>query len=47
MSGEWRLCKMLERMADPGPKAFAARERHRTGIYAFEQLIPKAKRQSQ
>ncbi len=28
------------KMADPGLKAFAARDQHRTGIYAFEQKRP-------
>ena len=29
-----------KKMADPGIKAFEAREKHRTGIYAFEQKRP-------
>lgn len=29
--------KSLGKMAEPGLKAFVAREQHRTGIYAFEQ----------
>ncbi len=32
--------KKLGRMAEPGLKAFAAREQHRTGIYSFEQKRP-------
>jgi len=32
--------KKLGKMAEPGLRAFAARERHRTGIYAFEQTRP-------
>src|SRR5207302_7586023 len=38
-----RRAELLEhsgRMAEPGRKAFAAREQHRTGIYAFEQKRP-------
>ncbi len=29
------------KMAEPGMKAFAAREQHRTGIYSFEQKRPR------
>jgi uncharacterized protein YdeI (YjbR/CyaY-like superfamily) len=35
-----KALQKAERMADPGLKVFAARERHRTGIYAFEQKRP-------
>jgi len=32
--------KKLGRMAEPGLKAYEAREQHRTGIYSFEQKRP-------
>jgi uncharacterized protein YdeI (YjbR/CyaY-like superfamily) len=42
------LLQKAGKMAEPGRKAFAAREAHRTGIYSFEQkrpgLSPKYKR---
>jgi len=36
MFAMWSACKKPGKMAEPGLKAFALREKHRTGIYSFE-----------